>query len=227
MVVIAVAGSASRSVPPERGTLRLRVVGEGDGALDVVVPLLARLVGEARAHEAAGAVTRWSAESLATSVEHRWRGDREERVRTASAPLEVRFRDLAAMLGWLGGLADEEAVRVDGVDWTVTAATRSALERELRGEAVADAVERADDYAAALGIGAVRAVRLEEAGLRGERGGTWTAQGQARTVDGPRLHPAPVELAVRITADFEPVRPGSASASPGTAGDALPVTGSG
>ena len=215
MVLISVAGSASRSLPAERGTVRLRLTADGPEGAAVVAALHARLSGEARALVAQGAAGRWSGGEVVTAVELRWdaAADRNERVRVSTARLEVRFRDLTRLGVWLGDVAVLEGVLVDGVDWALTAATRREAEGAVRTEAVRDAVERAEVYAAATGAAEVRMLHLREGGLRhgGEPSGILLSRAESRST-GFELHPAAIEVAAAVAADFETA--GDASAPP-------------
>lgn len=215
MVLIAVHGSASRSLPAERATAHLNIELEGDDRAEVVErtrALRAGLIETAEAFLASGAATRVGGSQLWARSERRYEG-REEQHRTvelASARIDVRFRDLEALAGWLLEAGSTAGVTVERVEWTLAAATRSAVERELRLAAVRDAVARAEAYGAAIGATSVELRSVWEAGLRPALGGAaggslkWAAQASARS-DGPgfALRPEDVELAVELSADFE------------------------
>ena len=212
MVVLAVTGSASRSLPPQLGTVRLRVETEGEERAPVVQAVLAlhgRLSTEAQAFVDSGAAIRLTAEQVRAEVRREWDEEqRRNRLRHAAvATLTVRFQDIEALAAWAAEVAALDEVAVEGITWALTRDARRAVERELRIEAVRDAARRAEDYAAAIGAAGVELQQLWEPGLRGASGGgRWEAQ-SARVMagwsDGPlRLQPEPIELEASITADF-------------------------
>ena len=74
----------------------------------------------------------------------------------AGTSVDIWFTDLAVLGGWLAEVAKIIGVEVRGVVWDLTEATRETTMRTVRMEAARDAVQRAADYADALGLGDVR-----------------------------------------------------------------------
>ncbi|RIQ31177.1 SIMPL domain-containing protein [Jiangella rhizosphaerae] len=171
MVTITVAGTARRFLPAERGTVYLRATREARRSADVVpvvADLHARLSADAERHVTAGAATRWWADHLYVSTVQRYRRDSDvsETFQVAAAGISVRFSDFGALSAWVTDVGSVDGVVVDGVEWELTRAHRTAVEREVRAEAVRDAQERADAYAAELGYATATATALYEPGLR-------------------------------------------------------------
>jgi uncharacterized protein len=171
MVTITVAGTAQRFLPAERGTVHLRATAEARRSSDVVPvvsDLHARLSADAERHVAAGAATRWTADHLYVSTVQRYlkNSDVSEPFQVAAAGVAVRFSDFAALSAWVTEVGTVDGVVVDGVEWELTEARRREVETEVRAEAVRDAQERADVYAAELGYGTATATALFEPGLR-------------------------------------------------------------
>lgn len=213
-VRFSVSGSASQQLPPERATPLVRLSAEGDDPAAVlrrVTQLHGGLVSQAEEQVSSGAATRWSTSDVWIRTEDRYRPDAAEplRVQVASADLRVRFRDVPALSSWLADIGGREGVQVQGVQWSLTAATRHDVSRTLRIAAVRDAQQRARDYADALGLADVVLEQLWEAGLRPGSGSPET--GLARkslafaSADGMQpieLGPEPLEVAEVLTADF-------------------------
>lgn len=217
MVTLTVAGFAQRYLPAERGTVHLRATAEARRSSDVVpviAELHARLSAEAERHVASDVATWWSADQLSVSTVHRYLKDSDvsEPFQVASAGVAVKFADFAALSAWVTEVGTLDGVVVDGVDWALTEARRTEVEKEVRTDAVRDAQERAAAYAAALGFATVTVAALYEAGLRphthpgfeGGGGGIRYARMAADSADGPMvsLRPENIEVSATITADF-------------------------
>ena len=172
---ITVRGTFSAFQAPERGTVHATIAYEGP-AMQPVYDRVARdldTVGSSVTPLTEGddpAVTWWSAEQLRTWSNRPWHKDGKQLplVHHASVAVEVKFRDFAALSRWVGGhVANTEGFRVSRVEWTLTEKRKAELQREVRTRAVEDAVSRAQQYADALGLGAVRPVAVADAGILG------------------------------------------------------------
>ncbi|WP_375390242.1 SIMPL domain-containing protein [uncultured Amnibacterium sp.] len=213
MVLIAVHGSASRLLPAERGTVRLALeLEDADRAvvLGGVGAMHARFAAEAEALVAAGAATWWGSQQARIRSEHRYEGRDElpRVVQIANAEVVTRFRDFESLSAWVLEAGAEPGVRVDAIEWAVTDEHRVATERELRVQAVQDAIARAEAYASAIGGERVRLRSLWEAGLRADTGGgepRWVAQAMDASMarSGIELRPDDIALSASVTADFE------------------------
>ena len=215
---ISVHGQASRRVPAERGTVRLRVAVDGDARADVLERARvahAAVVAQARAHVEAEAATHWTAASVHAWTWTDWPGPHAEQpvVRfRAGADLTVRFRDFEALATWAADVAGVDGVAVDGITWDLTDGTRDEVVGEVRARAARDAVARASDYAAALGLGQVRLAGLYEDGLHPGAGGSGPSpRAFAMRADGGgseiELRPEDIDVEAVVTAEFEAAEP--------------------
>ncbi|KAI5259525.1 hypothetical protein E4T42_00192 [Aureobasidium subglaciale] len=86
-----------------------------------------------------------------------------QRVYSTSVTFDIRIRDFNK----LGTFASQVTVLpytlIHSVRWALTSTTRQAHESQLRSMAAEDALERAKDYAKALGLSAVWPVEVKEA----------------------------------------------------------------
>jgi uncharacterized protein YggE len=232
---ITVRGSSAWSQAPERGIVHASIGYEGPSMepvynrvahdLDVVHESMAEL---REGNDAA--VTWWSAERLRTWTTRPWNQDGKQLplVHHASVNIQVKFRDFAALSSWVSQrIADIEGFQVSNISWALTARRREELIREVREQAVHDAIRRAQLYAGAVGLGGITPVAIADAGmldgnLRPDHG-----QGQeytmARTATGRsggaysvELVPQDVEVSAAVDARF--VADGSERASYPSAG---------
>lgn len=173
---ITVRGSYSAFEPPERGTVLARLGFEGPQ----MQPVYDRVVRDLEAVKASiaplhdpdrGPVTWWSTEHVRTWANRPWNQDGKQLplVHHASVGVRVKFRDFVELSRWVGRHVEQtQGFSLDGVDWALTEKRRHQLAREVRTRAVQDAAARAQEYADALGLGAVRAVALADAGMLGD-----------------------------------------------------------
>lgn len=154
---------------------------------------------------------RWSAGELRTWVEQPWSADGTPQtvVHHASCGFSAAFEATDAPGAWLGDrLGRGDGFVVHQVAWELAAATRATLEREVRAEAVQEAVRRARDYAVALGLDSdrVRPVVVADAGLLSgaASGGEQPLFRLAASAEGAGvpLDPAEVEVAGSVDARF-------------------------
>lgn len=170
------------------------------------------------------AVTWWSAERLRTWSSRPWNQDGKQLppVHHASVNIQVKFRDFAALSAWVGEhVTNIGGFHVGNIVWALTVKRRDELIRQVRESAVHDAVERAQLYADALGLGTISPVAIADAGmlvasLRPDGGyGVHTVAraglGQSGHGSGVELVPADVEVAASVDARF--VVEGSSSAA--------------
>ena len=146
---ITVRGSFSAFQPPERGTVNATVAYEGpemEPVYDRVARDLEALKSSIVPLKDEGIVTWWSADQLRAWSNRPWndKGKQLPLVHHASAAVEVKFRDFAALSHWVGQhLAGIEGFRVSHVEWALTAKQRETLLSDVRTRAVRDAVTRA------------------------------------------------------------------------------------
>ncbi|WP_125775200.1 SIMPL domain-containing protein [Antribacter gilvus] len=223
MTRISVEGHARRTHPAELGTVRLSVTFSGadrSEVADAAGRVHSRLVDQAREHASSGAATRWDASSVHAFSFEDWvkpeahQGEQKVRRFRASAGLSVVFADFDALSAWITDVLDTDGVDLGGVEWDLTEETRDTLLAEVRTEAARETAERAQAYAAALGLGEVRPVAVFEDGLRPGVGGPGVGHPERRMFAmaadaGPQLElsPGDLEVTARVTADYEASAP--------------------
>lgn len=215
---ITVRGSFSAFQPPERGTVRASIAYEGAemgtvynrvaGDLAAVKASVTRLQGLDPVP-----VTWWSAGQLRAWSQRPWHKDGKQLpvVHHARVDVEVKFGDFAALSQWVGEHVSRTAgFRVSQVIWALTAARRDALFADARTRAVHDAAARAQQYADALELGAVRPVAIADAGMLAAQlhpesghGGTFLRAAASPAGGGDvELIPEDIEVTATVDARF-------------------------
>ncbi len=210
----AMAGHPGAAAGPAPGELRVRGVGEAEMAPDRCVVHGALVVDAAVAADALGEVAR-RAERVADAVRE---GPSAVRLRTTDVMLRPRVQppeqrlvgyaaryqfhvvveglggagELLAVLARIGG----DALQIDGL--VLTASDPEMARRSARRAAVADALQRATDLAAAAGV-ALGAVRSIEEGTAGPVGPVRMALPAHR---GGPVPPVPIEPAPLTITSF-------------------------
>ncbi len=102
--------------------------------------------------ESAGAVSRWTAESVRVYSYRPYsdHGERRDPVYNTRLRIDAEFGDFEKLSEFLDEWSSVEGVVVGGVDWDVTEESRRDHERELRREAVEDAIAKAQAYSDAV-----------------------------------------------------------------------------
>lgn len=158
-------------------------------------------------HTDDGPVTWWSAQDLRTWSSRPWNQDGKQLplVYHAQVRVDVRFRDFTALSRWVAQHTNEtEGFGVGRVEWTLTDDRRKELLRQVRTEAVQDAARRAQQYADALDLGAVRPVAIADAGMLGSgmaRGRSAEMDLMAAPGSAPDVELAPDEIKVSAAVD--------------------------
>lgn len=232
--ILSVRGEARRSVAPDYVELHCAltaVAGSAGDALqllraeqDNVIAELTRLGGTALTVDTGRALLTWSVSSLTTHDEHDFDKTTGHhgptgRVR-AVAGLEIVARDFGRLPELGQVLAAVERLRTHGIAWGVD--FDNLAWRDVRAEAIAAAIAKGRDYAAALGGALVGVEHVADAGLLGGDAfaghNVATAHAvRASGMDGesstPALDPVPVELnavvEARLRAEVAPLaKPG-------------------
>ncbi|MDY6998084.1 MAG: SIMPL domain-containing protein [Actinomycetota bacterium] len=213
---ITVRGSHTTYQAPEQATVRASISFEGP-AMEPVYQRVAADLGTVRDSLAPltvggdAPVARWSAERLRTWSNRPWHQDgaRLPLVHHAAVRLAVTFGDVTALSAWVGEqVGVVEGFRIDDVVWELTPARRDELLREVRGRAVRDAKERAQQFADALGLGEVQPLALAEPGMLGGATGDSAAmplRAAAAPAGGGReveLVPRDIELTAAVDGRF-------------------------
>lgn len=153
MTEIVVTGSAERRLPADRAQLQLSASHAGPERQPVVARAGAiheRIVARAQELVASGIAESYTADAVSTYT-NSWRDEHGTQIVEHRASVSVGV-DLIA-LAEVGALTTEfaEAGIDPHVSWKLSDPARTAVLRELRAEAVADAHTAAADYALAIG----------------------------------------------------------------------------
>lgn len=177
VTTITVRGHHSVQHDPERADVTLTIGFDGADRASVVTDATAlhTEITESlgRLHGApADIVTQWSADSLRLWSDRPWSnsGERLPLVHHANADVTARFSDFTAMSDWLATLAERDGLAVNGVTWSLSHSSETALREQAQRGAVEAATAKASAYARALGLSNVRAVELADAGMLGQGG---------------------------------------------------------
>ncbi len=157
MTTLNVSGTAERFIAPERGVAYIRLAQSSltrGEAYRELVAVHNELVRRAGSFKQDGAATWFEASAPSTYSHQEYyekangrKGDRGLRMRyAASSRVSVKFQDFEKLGEWLAELADVE-MAATSVEWKLTDATRKAVQKQIRGEAVRNARELAEDYA--------------------------------------------------------------------------------
>ncbi|KAK3309620.1 uncharacterized protein B0T15DRAFT_8701 [Chaetomium strumarium] len=118
------------------------------------------------------AVSHWSMSSLSTGSYIPWdaqHGEEQQRnpVYTARTTFEVTFGNFARLGQIVSNLANMPHVSVVSIEWRLTTPTRLEMSKASRKLAIEDAVNKATDYAAALGRARVDALEVSDTDMGG------------------------------------------------------------
>jgi uncharacterized protein YggE len=169
---ISVTGSHELHHAPERATISLTLGFDGpdrEAVLEKTGTLHAEVSATlAELHGAvADVVTRWSAEQVRVWGDRPWNADGNQLpiVYHATASVEARFSDFAALGAFLDPIALREGVTVQGIQWGLTKATADELLRTAQTGAIEEASTKAKNYAAALGLTSIRPLAVADPGM--------------------------------------------------------------
>ncbi|WP_232718718.1 SIMPL domain-containing protein [Gordonia metallireducens] len=167
---IVVRGNARGRYAPERGVIDLAIHLEGPVkavVYEAAVALHSRITGALAELESTGAVTRWTAESVRVYSSRAYSRDGEPRdpMYNTRIRLDAEFVDFEKLSEFIDTWSGEEGVAVENVRWDVHETSRRAHERELRREAVEDAIAKAQAYSDAVGRGPVIPTLLSDPGM--------------------------------------------------------------
>lgn len=218
--VITVVGSHRATAAPEIAEVALEAQANGAARAAVVeqVTALAAAVRDRLLvlHDAdAGPITEWSSQAVQVWSERPWneQGKQLPLVHHARIGLRATFTDFEALGRELEALGAIEGVAVQGIAWRLREQSRLALLAEVQRAAVADAVAKAQNYAAALGLSRVRALALADPGLLAEAGPAPAPQYRGKAMlamaadsaaeGGIELRPEELAFTVEVEARFQ------------------------
>lgn len=211
-VTVTVRGEHEARVPPERATVRVVVRADGPDRATVIAEA-ARIAEPVRSTIAArsetGVIVDWTSTRLTLRAERPWNneGRRLAPVHYASVDFTATFAEASELSLWVSEISEWDGVEVGGVDWHLTAETRTRLEREVAAQAVTVAVTRAETYARALNLSHVTPLEIADVGLlapgQAEHGAPlMKARGLAFAADAaPAMDYEPGEIVVAATVE--------------------------
>jgi len=174
---ITVQGQFSAWYPAERATVRLTISFDGakrDAVLASATDTAQQVTDAVKAlHDPdAGPVTWFAADRVRVWAERPWNADGKQLapVHHAALGVTVKFRDFDALGAWLADAALLPGVQVNGIEWALTDAKRTAVTTEVRSRAVKDAADKARVFAQAIGLASVTAVAIADPGMLGVAG---------------------------------------------------------
>ncbi|QJU53834.1 SIMPL domain-containing protein [Herbiconiux sp. KACC 21604] len=246
--IITVSGSNEQHHNPELAVVRIGVGFEGskrDSVLAATRAAHESLTGslESLRDEDHGPVRVWHSEDIRVWGQRPWSQDNQRLpVEFHSAVfVDAEFDDFEALSEWIDVVAVREGIAVDGITWSLAPETDAVVRAEARRAAVADAVAKAEEYAAALGLDEISPVSIADAGLlddaRGAGGGGQAPRAMALmaksapTPGGIELRPATIVVEASVHARFvasrasgTPARSTADTGTPGTTGTAATDT---
>lgn len=169
-VTITVRGENETRIAPERATIHVTVRAEGPERTAVVERTmgLAEPIRESIAERRdAGSVAEWTSKRLSVRAERPWnnQGKQLALVYHASVDFSATFIEASELSIWVSEISSWDGVDVGWVNWHLTPQTRADIEREVASSAVGVAVQRAQAYAAALGLETVTPLEIADTGL--------------------------------------------------------------
>lgn len=213
-VEINVRGSHSVALPPEQARVYLTVAADG-AAPEPVVQLVATTLADVRASLESrydperGPVTRYAIEQVRKGSHRPYNqeGRQLPLVHSAAVSVTATFIDFDDLATWVDWAAAVDGLGIGYIDWSLTDANKLKVEREIRQEAVRDAKRRAQDYADALDLGAVKVRTISDPGLGGgvPQPKVMMARAMAAPMDGPpevALRPDDVAIDAQVEATF-------------------------
>ncbi|AZG45203.1 SIMPL domain-containing protein [Gordonia insulae] len=164
---IVVRGVARRKYRPERAILDLTVHLEGRARESVyrdATTMHGAVVESLKELLARDVVDEWSSDTLRVYSYRPYdsNGNRRDPVYSTRIKVDAEFTDFEELSKFIDRWAAVDGVDVGHVEWGIPQDNRRTYERELRREAVDDAVAKAQAYADAVGRGAVTATQLAD-----------------------------------------------------------------
>jgi uncharacterized protein YggE len=195
--VVAVRGEATREVDPEIASFSATVYARDRDRAATLSHLVARVETlRATLDEYASAIEKHETSRMSVYAETAKRGEKVTAY-VGTATTTVTVTDLDVIGEMMLRVADSEHVAIAGPYWSLRPA--SPVYREARHAAIADAVERARDYASALGARVLGLVELTDSGMSGyiEPTAKLAARAHAESMGVPEINLDPQRQLVR------------------------------
>lgn len=169
-VIITVRGEHETRVAPEEAVAHLSVRAESSergAVVEKMSALTAPLRDDLAARKLAGGVADWSSQRVSIWANRPWNNEGKQLalVHYGSVEVTATFTDIAALSWWISEVSERDGVQIDGVTWRLTPDSARLTEAAVAAQAVRVAVERANAYAAALGLTTVTALEIADLGL--------------------------------------------------------------
>jgi len=169
-VIITVRGEHETRVAPEEAVAHLSVRAESSergAVVEKMSALTAPLRDDLAARKLAGGVADWSSQRVSIWANRPWNNEGKQLalVHYGSVEVTATFTDIAALSWWISEVSERDGVQIDGVTWRLTPDSARLTEAAVAAQAVRAAVERANAYAAALGLTTVTALEIADLGL--------------------------------------------------------------
>ncbi|MFC4067553.1 SIMPL domain-containing protein [Actinoplanes subglobosus] len=185
MTIVTVHGEARREVPPEQAVFSVTVSARDRDKPSVVTRLTERSAEVGKILDRYGtAIERRETAGLHVYQEYRRRGERSA-FHSGSLTTTVTVVDFDPLGELLAQLASSESISVSGPWWRLRPGSRAGA--DVRRDAVTDALDRAREYAAAVGSELDRIVEISDAEAAGAHPMMMRAAGGAAedAEDGP------------------------------------------
>jgi uncharacterized protein YggE len=203
--IVTVHGEARREVPPEQAVFSVTVSARDRDKPSVVARLTERSADVGRILDRHGpAIERRETAGLHVYQEYRRRGERSA-IHSGSLTTTVTVADFDPLGELLAQLASSESISVSGPWWRLRPGSRAGA--DVRREAVTDALDRAREYAAAVGSELDRIVEISDAEaagahpmmMRGAVGAAAEAEDSAAFDLDPRQQTVEARVLLRVT----------------------------
>lgn len=208
-VIITVRGEHETRVAPEEAVAHLSVRAEGTergAVVEQISALTSPLRDDLAARKIAGGVADWSSQRVSIWANRPWNNEGKQLalVHYGSVEVTATFTDIAALSWWISEVSERDGVQIDGVNWRLTPDSARLTEAAVAAQAVRVAVERANAYAAALGLTDVTPLEIADLGLLthgAPEGGSSPKMMRAMAMDsvggGPSLDFQPEDIVIR------------------------------
>ena len=185
VTIITVQGEAHARRTAERAIVSLSATVDGpdrDPVVDAVASAASAITAliTADLDPTAGPIVRFSADRAHVWSDRPWnqQGEQLPLVFHATIAITAEFSDVEALSRFVETASRTEHVAVGTISWELTDETRLELETQVRGDAVLAAVEKARQFATAVGFDQVSPIAIADPGMLGDGGSASGPQGK-------------------------------------------------